>query len=188
MASQMKPAVFDQTTIDVTATGPIAPCTCSARRDQCRSSMAILRIYEEGKDEKDEEDEELKHKLPAGGGRREAEVPRHQAGAAFHGAAAALQRSDAGEEAGIGRRGAAFDLRVDSVDDSGTRVREEGGRQVHAHRTGHGGDRPAARELQRHLRGAVHRADGRGAGRDRGRQDRLARWPWASSTSASKRI
>ena len=60
----------------------------------------FLKVYEEGKDQKDEEDEELKHKLPAGDGRRGAEVPRHQARAALHRAAAALQRSHAGEETG----------------------------------------------------------------------------------------
>ncbi len=66
VASQMMPAVFDQTTIEVSATGQnkveyLFRANFGARS---RNSMEFLRVYVEGKDEKDEEDEELKHKLP----------------------------------------------------------------------------------------------------------------------------
>ena len=126
---------------------------------------------------------------PAAGGdrRRAPAAPRDQARAALHRAAAALQRSHAGEAAGSGRRGPALHLRFHSLHHPGARVRQEGRRPLHPHRAGHGGDRPAARELRRHLRREVHRAHGRGARRDRRGQARLARRPWPSSTRSSTR-
>jgi len=65
VASQMAPAVFDQTTIDVTARG------LDANEYRFRATGSVpkfdgfLAVYEEGKDQKDEDDDELKHKLPA---------------------------------------------------------------------------------------------------------------------------
>jgi DNA topoisomerase I len=65
VASQMPPAVFDQTTIEVDAQGR------DGNRYRFRATGSVpkfdgfLAVYEEGKDQKDEEDEELKHKLPA---------------------------------------------------------------------------------------------------------------------------
>src|SRR5208283_379079 len=64
VASQMNPAVFDQTTVDIDA---------RTRDDvfwfRVTGSVlkfdGFLKIYEEAKEGKDEEDEELKHKLPA---------------------------------------------------------------------------------------------------------------------------
>jgi DNA topoisomerase-1 len=59
VASQMMPAVFDQTTIDI-----------EAGRFMFRASGSVLkfdgflRVYEEGRDEKSEEDEEAARKLP----------------------------------------------------------------------------------------------------------------------------
>ncbi|HSO75902.1 MAG TPA: type I DNA topoisomerase, partial [Blastocatellia bacterium] len=60
VASQMMPALFDQTTIDINA----------GSRFLFRATGSVLRfsgflaVYEESKDEKDEEDEEQTHKLP----------------------------------------------------------------------------------------------------------------------------
>ena len=60
VASQMMPALVDQTTIDINA-GP---------RYMFRATGSVIKfngflaVYEEGKDEKDEEDEEQAHKLP----------------------------------------------------------------------------------------------------------------------------
>ncbi|MGH9657127.1 MAG: type I DNA topoisomerase, partial [Bryobacteraceae bacterium] len=59
VASQMMPAVFDQTTIDVAAREYLFRATGSTPKFD-----GFLRVYEEGKDQKDEDDEELKHKLP----------------------------------------------------------------------------------------------------------------------------
>ncbi len=65
VASQMNPAVFDQTTVEIDAkpkTGDIS------YRFRVTGSVlkfeGFLKVYEESKDNKDEEDEELKHKLP----------------------------------------------------------------------------------------------------------------------------
>ncbi len=64
VASQMNPAVFDQTTVDITA----QPKTGDAFPFRVTGSVlkfdGFLKVYEESKEGKDEEDEELKHKLP----------------------------------------------------------------------------------------------------------------------------
>lgn len=60
VASQMMPAIFDQTTIDISA----------GERFVFRATGSVVKfngflaVYEEGKDEKDEEDEEQTRKLP----------------------------------------------------------------------------------------------------------------------------
>jgi DNA topoisomerase I len=66
VASQMNPAVFDQTTVDIDAK------TKDGRQPVYRFRVTgsvlkfegFLKVYEESKDSKDEEDEALKHKLP----------------------------------------------------------------------------------------------------------------------------
>ncbi len=63
VASQMNPAVFDQTTVDIDANS-------KGEDHRFRVSGSVmkfegfLKVYEESKDNKDEEDESLKHKLP----------------------------------------------------------------------------------------------------------------------------
>ena len=61
VASQMNPAIFDQTTIDITAGDYLLRATGSVEKFK-----GFRAVYEEGKDEKAEmeEDEELKHRLP----------------------------------------------------------------------------------------------------------------------------
>src|SRR2546423_7676311 len=64
VASQINPAVFDQTTVDIDAKS--APDTFWFRvTGSVLKFDGFLRVYEESKEGKDEEDEELKHKLPA---------------------------------------------------------------------------------------------------------------------------
>jgi len=64
VASQMTPAVFDQTGVDILAAAP------GKQQYQLRTSGSVLKfdgflkVYEESKDKEDEEDEALKHKLP----------------------------------------------------------------------------------------------------------------------------
>src|SRR4030088_2583429 len=64
IASQMMPALFDQTTIDVAAKGK----DDAEYRFRATGSVpkfdGFLAVYEEGKDQKDEDDEELKSRLP----------------------------------------------------------------------------------------------------------------------------
>jgi DNA topoisomerase-1 len=64
VASQMVPAVFDQTTIDVGAKGSDGADYKFRATGSVPKFDGFLAVYEEGKDQKDEEDEELKHKLP----------------------------------------------------------------------------------------------------------------------------
>src|SRR5690242_7260744 len=64
VASQMMPAVFDQTTIDVSAAGKSNVTYLFRATGTVQKFDGFLRVYQEGKDEKDEEDEELQHKLP----------------------------------------------------------------------------------------------------------------------------
>jgi DNA topoisomerase-1 len=65
VASQMTPAVFDQTTVEVTAQGSDQAAYLFRATGTVPKFDGFLAVYEEGKDQKDEEDEELKHKLPA---------------------------------------------------------------------------------------------------------------------------
>ena len=64
VASQMVPAVYDQTTIEVEAKGQTADTFLFRATGTVLKSEGFLKVYEEGKDQKDEEDEELRHKLP----------------------------------------------------------------------------------------------------------------------------
>ncbi|HYX41481.1 MAG TPA: type I DNA topoisomerase, partial [Pyrinomonadaceae bacterium] len=59
VASQMMPAVFDQTTIDIEAGRFLFRATGSVLKFD-----GFLRVYEEGRDEKTDEDEEASRKLP----------------------------------------------------------------------------------------------------------------------------
>ena len=65
VASQMSPAVFDQTTIEVNAKGKDEANYLFRATGTVPKFDGFLAVYQEGKDAKDEEDEELKHKLPA---------------------------------------------------------------------------------------------------------------------------
>ena len=148
----------------------------------------FLAVYEEGKDQKDEDDEELKHRLPAV---TQGEVLKFKAiepeqhftepPPRFNEATLVKEL----EANGVGRPSTYASI-LSTIQER-EYVKKEGGRFTPTE-LGDGGDRPAARELRRHLRREVHGADGRGAGRDRRRQDRLARGDGASSTSGSRRI
>ncbi|HEX4783271.1 MAG TPA: type I DNA topoisomerase [Candidatus Sulfotelmatobacter sp.] len=64
VASQINPAVFDQTTVDIDAKNG-ADVYWFRVTGSVLKFDGFLRVYEESKEGKDEEDEELKHKLPA---------------------------------------------------------------------------------------------------------------------------
>ncbi|MFZ0952865.1 MAG: type I DNA topoisomerase [Candidatus Sulfotelmatobacter sp.] len=64
VASQIMPAVFDQTTVDIDAKGKSETFWFRVTGSVLKFD-GFLRVYEESKEGKDEEDEELKHKLPA---------------------------------------------------------------------------------------------------------------------------
>ncbi|MGO8794750.1 MAG: type I DNA topoisomerase [Candidatus Sulfotelmatobacter sp.] len=64
VASQIMPAVFDQTTVDIDAKSKVETFWFRVTGSVLKFD-GFLRVYEESKEGKDEEDEELKHKLPA---------------------------------------------------------------------------------------------------------------------------
>ena len=64
VASQITPAVFDQTTVDIDAKNGNETFWFRVTGSVLKFD-GFLKVYEEAKDSKDEEDEELKHKLPA---------------------------------------------------------------------------------------------------------------------------
>ncbi len=63
VASQMNPAVFDQTTVDIDAKSGETTYRFRVTGSVLKFE-GFLKVYEESKDTKDEEDEALKHKLP----------------------------------------------------------------------------------------------------------------------------
>ena len=64
VASQMKPAVFDQTTIEIASKGKCGAEYLFRATGSVPKFDGFLKVYEEGKDEKVDDDDELK-KLPA---------------------------------------------------------------------------------------------------------------------------
>ena len=64
VASQINPAVFDQTTVDIDAKNGNDIFWFRVTGSVLKFD-GFLKVYEESKEGKDEEDEELKHKLPA---------------------------------------------------------------------------------------------------------------------------
>ena len=76
VATQMMPALFDQTTIDVSARGKNGVDYTFRATGSVPKFDGFLKVYQEGKDQVDEDDEELKHRLPAVS---EGEVLRFQA-------------------------------------------------------------------------------------------------------------
>jgi len=64
VASQINPAIFDQTTVDIDAKNGNEVFWFRVTGSVLKFD-GFLRVYEESKEGKDEEDEELKHKLPA---------------------------------------------------------------------------------------------------------------------------
>ena len=65
VASQMMPALYDQTAIDVAANGKNGMEYLFRATGSVLKFDGFLKVYQEGKDQTDEEDEELKHRLPA---------------------------------------------------------------------------------------------------------------------------
>ncbi len=64
VASQMTPAVFDQTTIEVAAHGRDGAEYLLRATGSVPKFDGFQAVYKEGKDQKDEEDDELKNRLP----------------------------------------------------------------------------------------------------------------------------
>ena len=65
VATQMVPALFDQTTIDVAAAGKNGVEYVFRATGSVKKFDGFLKVYVEGTDTVDEDDEEMKHRLPA---------------------------------------------------------------------------------------------------------------------------
>ncbi len=65
VASQMMPALYDQTTIDVSAKGKNGVDYLFRATGSVLKFEGFRKVYQEGKDQADEDDEELRHRLPA---------------------------------------------------------------------------------------------------------------------------
>jgi len=64
VACQMMPALYDQTTIDVSAKGKNGSEYMFRATGSVLKFEGFLKVYQESKDQGDEEDEEVKHRLP----------------------------------------------------------------------------------------------------------------------------
>ena len=64
VACQMMPALYDQTTIDVSAKGKNGADYMFRATGSVLKFEGFLKVYQEGKDQLDEDDEEMKHRLP----------------------------------------------------------------------------------------------------------------------------
>ena len=134
VASQMVPAVFDQTTIDVAAGDYTFRASGSVEK-----FAGYLAAYRSGEEDLEKgDDAEAEGKASAARERkRNAEAGRRRTGrwrrsrasgalgTAFYGAASALHGSDAGEGVGGKRNRAAFHLCGDYFDDCRARVRDQ---------------------------------------------------------------
>ena len=168
VASQMNPAIFDQTTVDIDA----SKGSESYRFRVTGSVMkfdGFLKVYEESKEGKDEEDEALKHKLPAlNEGQKltlkELKPEQHFTEPPPRYNEASLVKEL--EERGIGRP-STYATILDHH--PGAAVRNQDGREVYPDRDRTGRHRSARRKLQRHLRSGLH-------GQARGRTRRHRRW------------
>ena len=123
VASQMVPAVFDQTTVDISANDYTFRASGSVVKFD-----GYLTVYQVVKEEEEKEDQgdTDSRTLPQLARRRALAPGNDPPGAALHRAAAALHRSDARE--GARRKGhrPAFHLRHDHLDDRRARVRQQG--------------------------------------------------------------
>ena len=152
VASQMMPAVFDQTTIDVAAKGKDGNTYFFRATGSVPKFKGFLEVYEEGKDQKDEEDEELKHQLPAVTEGEELKLKSIEPEQHFTEPPPRFNEATLVKELeadGVGRPSTYASI-LSTIQER-EYVKKDGG-TLHSHRTGHGGHRSAARELRGSLR------------------------------------
>ena len=176
VASQMMPAVYDQTTVDIVAKAD--------RSYDFRVTGSVLnfdgflKVYEEAKEKKDEDDESLSNKLPAlnAGDKlalEELKPEQHFTEPPPRYNEASLVKEL--EERGIGRPSTYASI-INTIQDR-EYVPEDGWPQwpLRSHRDRHGGVRSAGEELSLHLRYQVHGPARRRTGRHRRRQGEVDR-------------
>ena len=164
VASQMVPAVFDQTTIDVDASGYTFRATGSVMKFE-----GYLAAYQAVKEEEEKEDEAdaAGNRLPqvAEGEQLRLETIRPEQ----HFTEPPPRYTEATlvkdlEEKGIGRP---FNVCRDHLDDRRARIRQQGSGALHADAPGRKSERPAGEGVRGHLRRQFHGAHGGRARRNR---------------------
>ncbi len=175
VASQIMPAVFDQTTVDIDAKAKNGDVFWFRVTGSVLKFDGFLRVYEESKEGKDEEDEELKHKLPAleAGQKltlKELKPEQHFTEPPPRYNEASLVKEL--EERGIGRP-STYSAILSTIQERQyvQKIRW----QVHPDRDWIGGDRSAGGKLPRHLRRGLHGASRRRTRRHRRRQREVDR-------------
>ena len=194
VASQMPPATFDETTVDVTAGDYVFRVKGTVPKFAGWMATYGLTPGETEQKEPAGRPGKTRRRRRCRVGRaaaaRRRRSPRAEgaaAGAEVHAAAAALLRSDAREGARGKRHRPAEHLRVDHRRAAGSRIRQQdrGPLQAVGARRDH--HRSADQELRRHHRRRVH-AQPRGRSRqDRAGQDRLRQDARRRSTRSSRR-
>ena len=174
VASQITPAVFDQTTVDIDAKSGSDTFWFRVTGSVMKFD-GFLKVYEESKEGKDEEDEELKHKLPAleAGQKltlKELKPEQHFTEPPPRYNEASLVKEL--EERGIGRP-STYSAILSTIQER-QYVQKAGG-QVYAYGNRARGHRSSGGELPRYFRHSVHRSPGRGTRRDRRRQREVDR-------------
>ncbi len=187
VASQIMPAVFDQTTVDIDAKNG-ADVYWFRVTGSVMKFDGFLRVYEESKEGKDEEDEELKHKLPAleAGEKltlKELKPEQHFTEPPPRYNEASLVKEL--EERGIGRP-STYAAILSTIQER--QYAQKIGREIHAHGDWAGGDGSAGGELPRHFRHAIHRPPGRRTGRASKKAKRSGRTRSPTSTRNSRKI
>ncbi len=165
VASQMNPAVFDQTTVDIDAKSGNEVFWFRVTGSVMKFD-GFLKVYEESKDTKDEEDEELKHKLPPLEAGQKLTLKALKPEQHFteppprYNEASLVKEL---EERGIGRP-STYATILSTIQER--QYAQKAGRKIYSHRNWAGRHRSAGRKLQRHFRLPVHRAPGRRARRN----------------------
>ena len=151
VASQMLPAVFDQTTIDIEAGDYTFRATGSILKFDGYLKVYQIPAANTDREEDEKDDEGDGHGTAARERGASAEAGVDSAGPALHGAAAAVHGSDAGQGTRRRRNRQAIHVRVHHLDDCGTRIREEGSGAIYANHAG----RARVRAADQKLRGRV---------------------------------
>ena len=166
VASQMKPALFDVTDVDI-ANGTY---TLRASGEVLRFAGFLAVFQDARRGRRGQEKPENDKALPPmnEGDVAQAPQPRHET--ELHPAAAALHGSDAGEGARRERHRPSVDVRPDPHHHPDPRLHLQARREVLPDPARHARDEAAQAVLRRHHRRDLHRPPRRGARRDRGRE------------------
>ena len=191
VASQMQPATFDDTSVEVRAgdyllraKGSVPKVSgwlprlregAAARRRSGRVRRGRCRRGGRGRRGRRGRRRSRDRPAAADGGERPPRAQGAPAGAEVHAAAAAVRRGDAGQGARGERHRPAEHLRVDHRDAADARVRGEDREPVQADAAGPAGHPTADAQLRRHHPGRLHAGSGGPPGPHRGRARRLPR-------------